>query len=327
MNRIARLCSLLVLVSASVAWADGVRTAVSAIVTLDQNRPETTVILRYNEAVGVFLPADPMFIKGVEFELRLPAAARGSESSILWSIYSSVSPAPSIDEVEYRAEPVASQPLPSRVSIILKAPIVERSDLRSDSFATVVPAVLSPARFPLMFKLSPIGKGYAPNVERAEFKLTVRPIIGDEGGIRISAVYPEGGEKSPLSVYLDDRRIDDPSGVIVARKGLRLLRVSATGYREEVLSLDVSAGRISPVTVSLVPDVPRVSFQAPAGSVIVLDGQLVGADQLAGMAVEVGEHVVVCRIGDYAMTRKFMAVRGKVYRVVLSVDLEISSTP
>jgi len=178
-----------------------------------------------------------------------------------------------------------------------------------------------------MFKLTPIGKGYAPALETAEFRLTVRPIIGDEGGIRISASFAEGGPRSPLSVFVDDKPVDDPSGVILARKGLRLIRVSAVGYREEVLSLDVAAGRESPVSVSLVPDVPRVSFQAPAGTVITVDGQLVAPDQFSSLAVDPGEHVVVCRIGDYSMTRKFVAVRGKVYQVVLSVDLDISSTP
>lgn len=318
------LCSLLL---ASQLPADGLRSAVAATVTLEATRPETTVVLHYNEAIGVYLPADQLFIKGVEFELRIPSAVKGSESSIQWTLYSDVSPGPSPEQVEFDATAVAMQVLPSRVSLILKVPVVDRHDLRSDAFATVIPKIIKADGFPVLFKLSAIGKGFPPSVERAEFRLIVRPIIGDEGGIRLNPVFPEGGDKAVVSVFLDDKRVEDSSGIIVARKGLRLLRVSAPGYREEVLSLDISAGRVSPVTVSLTPDVPRVSFQAPVGTIITLDGQALGPDQMTSLAVEPGEHTVTCRIGDYTMTRKFTALRGKVYTIALTVDLTIGSQP
>lgn len=327
MNRRTVLLALCFIIFASQVPADGLRTAIATTVVLDASRPETVVTLRYNEAVGVFLPTDQLFIKGVEFELRIPSAAKGSESSIQWALYSGVSPAPSLEQVEYDTTVVAMQVLPSRVSLILKVPVLDRHDLRSDAFATVIPKVIKASGFPVLFKLSGLGKGFTAALEKADFKLIIRPIIGDEGGIRLNYLFPEGGDKAPVSVFLDDRRVDDPSGVIVARKGLRLLRVSAPGYREEVLSLDISAGRISPVSISLYPDVPRVSFQAPAGTVITLDGQPVSPDQMTALALEPGEHTVTCRIGDYTMTRKFTALRGKVYTVVLSVDLNVSSQP
>lgn len=48
---------------------------------------------------------------------------------------------------------------------------------------------------------------------------------------------------------------------------------------------------------------------------------------MTGLAVEPGEHALFFRIGDYSMSRKFMALRGKTYQVILSVELDIVTSP
>jgi hypothetical protein len=191
----------------------------------------------------------------------------------------------------------------------------------------VIPKLLKASDFPLMFKLAPIGKGFGPALETGEFRLTVRPVLTDEGGISLSCSFPEGAEAVPYSVYIDDRRVEDAARTILARKGARVLRVSAEGYREEVVSLSVEAGAISKVSVKLVPDAPRLLFEAPTGSIISLDGVPVPSESLQELTIEPGEHTIVYRIGDYTITRKFVAARGKTYRVVMSVELSIQAEP
>jgi hypothetical protein len=41
------------------------------------------------------------------------------------------------------------------------------------------------------------------------------------------------------------------------------------------------------------------------------------------MTVEPGDHTAACRIGDYSLTRKFTAYRGKTYKLVLEIDLQV----
>jgi len=307
--------------------ADDIRTNVAAIVVLDASAPEgVSVALRYNDAIGIFLPDDPLFIQGIELELRIPKAVQGAEASISWTIYADADPDPSPETYDYVVDLVATQPLPSRVSMVLRLPVVERHGLRSDPYASVVPVVCGPRRFPLVFKLAPIGKGFGPAVENAEFKLVVRPVLADEGGARLSVSFPPDAAPVPLAVYLDDRRLDDPAATIVARKGLHVVRVQAEGYREEIVSVPFEAGRVTAVELTLVPDVPLVSFEVPAGTVVTMDGEAIVADG-GTIAVEPGEHTVVCRIGDYTISRKFMAMRGKTYRVVLAVQMDILAAP
>lgn len=328
MKRTLRLVVVMAIVSAAPGFSQGLRTNVSSVISVSSDAPEgVSVFLRYNEAVALLFPSDPLFIQGVEFELRIPRAFQGSESTLSWSIFSRVSPAPSPDKVDYSAELVATQPLPARVSLSLVLPIMERHGIKSGPFASLVPMVAGPDRFPLVFKLTPIGKGILPAMESAEFKLTVRPVLRDEGGIKLAIAFPDGAEKSAPAVYIDDRRVEDPYSIILARKGARVVRVSAEGYRTEVITVAVEPGRVQPVQMSLIPNAPLLIFQAPAGSYVALDGAVVAPADLAGLAVEPGEHTLFFRIGDYSLTRKFMALRGKVYQVVLSVELDILATP
>jgi hypothetical protein len=328
MKRVIILLSLLVIASTVMVFSQGLRTNFASGVSLSSEYPEgVTVTLRYNEAVAVNFPSDPTFIQGVEFELRIPKTFQGAESSIAWSIFTKLSPQPSPERFDYIADLVATQPLPARVSLNLIIPIIDKHSIKNNPFASLVPSVAGIDRFPLVFKLTPIGKGLLPSMETAEFKLTVRPVLRDEGGLNVTVSVPDGADRPSASIFVDDKRAEDPHAIILAKKGARVVRVSAEGYREEIITVAVEAGRVIPLNVTLTPNAPLLVFQAPAGTFVSLDGQVVPQSELDGFAVEPGEHTLFFRIGDYSMTRKFMALRGKVYQVVLSVELNILATP
>lgn len=301
------------------------RTVVAETVTLDPAQPEgKTVVLRYNEAVGILVPEEALFMEGVELELRIPRELQGSESSIAWSIYTAVVPVPGAG-YDYSGGLLSNQILPSRVSMTLRIPMVSTHSMRSSPFYSLLPAIVGPKRYPLMFKLSPVGKGLSPAMEAAEFRLIVRPVLSDEGGIRL--VFDSAQDDLDFNLYLDDKKLDATASIIVAKKGLRTLRVGAPGYKEEVLSIAVEAGKISRVALSLVPDAPRLIVYAPQGASITLNGKILSAADWAGINLEPGEYTLLCKIGDYSVSRKFSALRGKVYTVELSVELDIQSSP
>jgi hypothetical protein len=328
MKRRAGCIFLFALVASAPLFPQGVRTGVASVVTVSASSPEgVTVPLRYNQAVAITFPADSMFIQGLEFELRIPKAVQGAESSIAWSLYSKISPVPTLDRVDYNASLIATQPLPSRVSMNLILPVIDRHGIKSGPFASLIPSVAGADKFPLMFKLTPIGKGLAPSMETADFKLTIRPVLRDEGAISIKVAFPDGTERPEIAVFIDDKRVDDSQTMVLTRKGARVVRVSAAGYKEEVLTVAVEAGRIVTVPVEMTPNSPVFSFQAPAGTFVSIDGQAVPPSEMGGLSVEPGEHTLFFRIGDYSMTRKVMALRGKTYQLVLSVELDIVSTP
>lgn len=326
MKRRTVLMTLLAATIFGSAWAEGFRTVVSSTVEVDPAKPDgVTVSMRYNEAVGVVLPEGPLFMEGIELEIRVPSVFRGAESMIAWSVYAGVHPLPSQGGVDFNGDLLATQTLPARVSAALRIPLTQKHGMRASPFYLLVPIVTGPDRYPLMFKLSAIGKGLSSGMETAEFIVIVRPVLTDEGGITLS-IDAEGELVTP-QVFLDDLPVEGPSTLIVARKGLRTLRVVAEGYREEILSVGVEAGKITQVAVTLVPDAPRLIIHAPQGASIVLDGKPLSGLEWSGLSLDPGEHTVVCRIGDYAITRKFSALKGKVYTVELAVVLEIRISP
>ncbi len=307
--------------------AQNLRTAVPFTVTLESSRPEgESVNLHYNEAVGIVLGANAAFIQGVELELRIPKAFQGAESSIIWTIYTGIKPATQADRFDYSGEQLFTQPLPARVSLIIQLPVSERHGLRSGPYATLIPALCTPDKFPLMFKLSSINKGIPPSMETALFKVTVRPILTDEGGIRIQ--YPDAGiDRKSVQVFIDDRRIDDWAGIIYLKKGLHVVRIAAEGYREEVISAVIESGKVLSLTAKPLSDSPLLKFQAPSDAQISLDGKPLDMIAADGLEIESGEHTLLCVLGNYSLSRKFTAIRGKTYTIVLSVELEINTDP
>ncbi len=307
--------------------AQNLRTSVPATITLEATKPEgESVNLHYNEAVGILLASNPAFIQGVELELRIPKAFQGAESSIVWTIYSGIKPAIQKERFDYSGEAVFTQPLPARVSLIVQLPVSERHSLRSSPYATLIPVLCTPDKFPLLFKLSSINKGIPPNMESALFKVTVRPILTDEGGIRIQ--YPDtGADRKSVQVFIDDKRIEDSGSTIYLKKGVHIVRITAEGFREEVMSIVVEPGRVVSLTAKPLSDSPLLKFQAPSDTLISLDGKALDQSSADGLELEPGEHTLVCVLGNYSLTRKFTAVRGKTYTIVLSVELEIKTNP
>lgn len=328
MNKAMRCFVVLLMLSCLPVFAQTVRTELASIVSISSLDPEPgNISLHYNDAVAILYPENSVFFQGLELELRIPKAFYGQESSIAWSIYSNVNPFPNKDVLDYKASLISTQPLPSRVSMNLILPIVERHGIKSSPFASIIPTVLGAKQFPLLFKLSPIGKGISPEMEKAEFKLNIKPVLGDEGGLKLNIIFPDAAEALIPSIFIDDKKTDYSQELVLLRKGVRVLRVKAEGYKEEILTLSVEAGKITSVNISMVPNQPIFVIRVPAGAIVTLNGHSVEQDNFSSLAVEPGENTVGIKLGDYFMSRKIIAQRGKVYNISINVEMDIRSSP
>lgn len=325
MKRAAIIAAILLPCLSIPAAGQNLRTAVAGVVRIDPAAPEGAgIALRYNEAVGIMLPDNPLFIEGIEIELRIPRQFQGAESSVAWTLYGAVRPDPGAG-FDYVAETVVSQLLPSRVSMVLRIPLVQNHGMRSSPFYTLIPSVQGPGKYPLLFKLSPAGKGLSAAMESAEFRAIVRPVLGNEGGIRVVLPPEQAGLK--YQIFVDDQPANVHDGLVIASRGLRTIRVTAPGYKDEVVSVAVEPGVIRVADIDLQPDVPRLSIFAPQGAVVSLNGQVIPPAEWASVALEPGDHTVNCRIGDYTISRRFSAARGKRYTLELNIELTIRSEP
>ncbi len=311
------------------AVPEGVRTVVAAVVHVSGDKPEgETVSLGYADAVAILLSSGSPFLQGVEIDLRIPKALQSAQGAFAWSLYKSVTPVPSVDKYAYDGERLILQALPPRAGIVFQVPVSPRHSLRSGPYATVLPMLLGSGEFPVLFKLSALSKGLSPEQEQARYQVKIRPLFTDEGALRISILPPEGAEPgfSP-AVYVDERKLESWQELIFLKKGMHTLQVTGEGVRDESRAVAVESGKVFSLEIKLQGTKPVVVFEAPANALILLDDQPVEHAGGARIQIEPGERTVVCKIGDYTITRRFTAVRGKTYHIVFSVDVQIQENP
>lgn len=327
--KIRAALSALLLLPIAPAASEGVRTVVTAVVVISPEKPEgDSVLLGYSEGVGIVLPSGSPFLQGVEIDLRIPKPLQSAQGAFAWALYKTVSPAPSVDKYGYDGDRLLLQALPPRAGIVFQVPVSPRHTLRSGPYATVLPVLVEPLDFPLLFKLSALTKGVTPEQEQARYQVRIRPLFTDEGALRITVLPPEGAEADFVpSVYVDERKLESWQDLIFLKKGLHTVQVSGNGVRDESRSVALESGKVFNLEIRLQGTKPVIVFEAPANALIFLDDQPVDHAGGARIQIEPGERTVLCRIGDYTITRRFTAVRGKTYTIVFSVDVKVQEDP
>lgn len=311
------------------AGAEGVRAVVVAVLQVSADRPEgETASLGYADALAVSLASPSVFVQGIEIEIRIPKPLQSNQGVFIWTLYKLLDPVPSRDRVAYDGEQVLSQTLPARAGVVLQIPVSTRHSLRTSPYAVVLPVLLEAGDFPMLFKLSSLTKGLSTEQETAKYQVKVRPVFTDEGALRLDLVHPED-LSIPVSpnVYIDEKKLESWRDLVFLKKGAHTLQVSGEGIRDETRTFAVESGKISALEIKLQGTKPVLMFEVPANAVVLFDDQPVDHTSGGRLVVEPGEHALVCRIGDYTITRKFVTVRGKTYSIVFSVDVQIQESP
>ena len=327
--RAAPLAALFLVFALGSGAQERLRVPVAATVELGGLGDEGAwVELSLGEGVAVSFDRSNPFVQGVEFELRIPPAGIAAAPSVLWTLWRGIDPRPTPDLYDYRAFHVATQPIPARASLVVQVPALARHTLRGGPYAMLVPELVARDRYPVLFLLEAAGKGVSPELEKTPFRLRVRPLFTDEGGIALTLRAPDvDTAKLRPEVRADERKVEPVDGVYVLKKGVRSIQVSVPGYRDEYRTVTVEAGRVAEVTLDLVGTAPVVTVQAPDTARLELDGNPWNHVETPRLEVSPGEHVLVCRLGDYTVTRRFVAAKGRAYTIVVSVELQVVETP
>jgi hypothetical protein len=300
------------------------RALIGGIAAIAADNPEgVRLSVGYDESVAVLLPKDSPFIQGIEIEIKSPQAVIAAPGGFAYELWRDLSPEPDRKRLAYRGERIIMQPLPARAGYAIQIPVRADHTLRQGPYATLIPFIVEGRDFPFLFKLVPISKGLSAAAEAAKFQIRVRPLLSEAGALSLKLRYPdEGPERSPVTVTVDDRKVD-PSAPIVLKPGSYRLGLSSESYRDESRQFVVEQGKTLELLIELQGTKPLVSIEAPDSAVLTVDGQRIDRALWASLSVEPGDHSATCRIGDYTLTRKFTAYRGKSYKLVLEIDLRV----
>jgi hypothetical protein len=288
-----------------------------------ENAEGVTLPLSYVSSSVILLSGDLRFFRGVELDLSAPPAYLNHRGSLAIVLYGNLdrTPEPGITDVEGRQ--LSFEPMPNKIQTVYQIPLRSAHGLRTTPYVSVPTGIIPPDSFPLLFRLMPVIKGISEEMEAMVFKLTVKPILSDEGGVRLNVHYPEQGVRKSFTALIDDTVVENPEEEKLLKEGEHHLVILSDDYRNESRRFMVERSKILDLTVLLKDPTPLLIFEAPENALVFLDNQAV--PNLEGpQPVEPGSHEVKFQVGDYSVIKSLLVQKGKTYRVALAVDVNIS---
>jgi hypothetical protein len=308
-----------------VLHSESFRTEIEGNVEVSLERPTgSSLPVGIYGAFFINISSDTRFIRGVEIEIAAPQAWLQYRNSLVMIVYNNITPKTAIGVADIDGNRVFFEPMPNKLQIVNQIPIRRNHGLRSTAYATVGQNIAAADSFPLLFRLMPAIKGISNELERMKFNVTVRPIVSDEGAIRIVPRYPPQLANKPFTVLIDDAVVNNINEQIVLREGEHKLTILSDDYRTENRRFTVEKAKVTDLTIELQDPAPVIIFTAPQNARAFLNNSPVTMNQ--PITVDPGQHEARFQMGDYTVLRTLNVQRGKTYRVNLGVDLSIDET-
>jgi len=311
------------LIPAIESHSESFRAEVQGNIEISQNRTtETAVSISIDGSVLINIDADVRFIRGVELEITAPQSWLSYRGALVMMMFNSLNLKSAEGITDFEGKRIAFEPLPSRLRIIYQIPIRAQHNLRTTTSVTVPTGVITPDTFPILFRLIPIEKGFPAAFELLKFNVTARPIISNEGAVKLIPRFPPQLRNKPFTVLIDDNVISNISEEILLREGEHHLVIRSDDYRNESRRFLVERARVIDLIIDLQDPTPIIIFEGPQNSIVYLNNVLI-QDIRAPVMIEPGNHEVKFMVGDYTIIRPLNIQRGKTYRVALEVGLTV----
>jgi hypothetical protein len=308
---------------AAPAGAEPFRAMIAGTVELSADNPGgNSLTMAHNASVLIQLGRGAHFFRGIELELTAPQSWLQYRGSLAMEIYAELERPPATGTNDLEGRRIAFDPLPTKINIVYQIPVRESHGLRTTPYATVPTGVILPPSFPILFRLMPIIKGVSDELEQMRFVLTARPILGDEGALRLIVRYPEQLRNRPFTALIDDVVVENIAEERLLKEGEHHLVVLSEDYRNESRRFVIEKAKRLDLTINLQDSTPLLIFEAPENARIFLDNNPVSRES-GPIPVEPGVHEAKFQVGDYTLIRTVSVQRGKTYRITLAVDINI----
>jgi len=304
--------------------AESFRTTVEGSIEISPDKPAGgNISLGINSSALITLGNEKRFLRGIEIEISAPKTWLGLRGSLVMAVYNNLNPKTASGVADIDGRRIAFDPLPDKLQIVYQIPLRQSHGLRTTPYITVPASVTPVDTFPLLFRLMPVIKGIQEELENMNFNLTVRPILSDEGAVRLIPRYPPQLRNKPFTVLIDDTVITNVSSQYVLKEGEHHLVILSEDYRNESRSFIVERAKILDLIIELKDPTPFIIFEGPQNAQIFLNNTPIPRKG-EPIPVEPGQHEAKFHIGDYTVTKTLTIQRGKTYRVALNVGLTIN---
>ena len=307
-------------------YAESFRALVAGIHRVSLAEPDgVTIPLTYVSSSLILIDGDTRFLRGIQLDLTSPRGFLSYRGTLAAALYGNLNRVPGIGVAELQGLRLGFDPLPARIQTIYEVPLKTEHGFRTSPFATVLTDVVDFSSFPLLFRLMPLASNIPITVERMLFNLNVRPILSNEGAVRINIRYPDNLRGRPYTVLLNGNVIEDLGEELLLREGEHNLLVLSEYYRNHSSRFIVERTRVMDLTVELQDSTPFLIFEGPENARVYLNNVFI-PDPRVLRPVEPGRHEVRFQVGDFTVIRPLTVQRGRTYRVAMSLDLDITES-
>ncbi len=326
MKSFACIAALTLLVSVNL-MAESFRSVVAGSLIVSVKEPEgSSIDLSYVDSVVLGVSGDVRFIKGLELEIQAPPSLLRQRGSMAFSLYRKLTPEPVSGIGDYTAERIAFSLLPGKLQSVYQIPTRKEHGLRSSPYVSIVTTPIGLSDFPLLFRLQPVMKGLSEDLETGKFRLIARPVLSDEGALNLTLRYPEQLKDRPLTVLVDDEVIVDHQKPLILKEGEHAISIVSEDYRNESRTFVVERAKETDLTIELRDTTPLVRIEAPEGVTVLFDEEEVLVPDEA-FPTTPGEHKVTFKVSDYTVSKPILVIKGRSYRVGLSIDVSVTEAP
>jgi hypothetical protein len=307
--------------------AEEIKVKIADSIELSKDKAQSAPMqLAYNDAALISLDRDTRFFTGIELELSAPQLWLNSQGSLAVLIYANPEklPAKGIQGVqEISVTQLRMDTLANKIQTVYQIPIKQNHNLRNTPYVTVLSNVVPPQDFPLIFRIMPIVRDISEDLQNLRFHLTVKPILSDEGAVKINVRYPQALPNKPYTALIDDMVTEHPEDEHLLKEGPHHLMVISNDYRNESRRFILERGKTIDLHITLQDLTPLILFETPDNARIFLDNVRFAAS-VNPRPIEPGPHEVKIQVSDYTIIKSLYARKGKTYRIAFTVDLDIS---
>jgi hypothetical protein len=304
--------------------AEEIRVNIAEAVELSKEKPQgASFQLGCADAALISLDRDTRFFSGVELELSAPQLWLNSQDGLAVILYSNPEKPPVKGVSDISATQLRMDALANKIQTVYQVPLKQNHTLRNTPYVTVLSNVVSPQDFPVVFRIMPIVRDIGEDVQNMRFQLTAKPILTNEGAVKINIRYPPALQNKPYTALIDDRVTEHPEDEHLLKEGPHHLMLISNDYRNESRRFILERGKTIDITITLQDLTPLILFETPDNAKIFLDNVRFAAS-LAPKPVEPGSHEVKIQVSDYTIIKSIYARKGKTYRIAFTVDLDVS---
>jgi hypothetical protein len=160
-------------------------------------------------------------------------------------------------------------------------------------------------------------------LETMRFQLIVRPLLTNEGAVKISLKYPANLPGDSVVVLIDDKIVDYPENESLFAEGEHSLTILSGNYRTENRRFLVERGKILELSIMLTGLTPLLIFEAPEKAEVYLDGEALANPEIPA-AVEPGTHEIRIQVSGYSLSKKIIVEKGKTYTITFMASLLVN---